>query len=103
MVEGVLRFGMADAHADKLWDGRTAALLRCEMKRRGVSYRDLAERMRAHGLGDSDEKTLRTKLARSTFRAGFFLQVLAALGVEKLDLSDLKLLALDGAAQDDAN
>ena len=91
---------MADPHADEVWDGRAAALLRSEMKRRGVSYRQLAERMQANGLGSAGEKALRTKLARSSFRAGFFLQILAVLGVERLDVSDVRLMAPDGAGAD---
>ena len=68
---------------------RARAFLKAELKRRGLTYDDLAERLAKHGLKDESRNTITAKLARGTFAATFFLASLAALEMEGLRLEDL--------------
>jgi hypothetical protein len=55
-------------------------LLKAELKRRGVTYAQLAEM-----IGDK-EVNIRNKLARGKFPASFLLQSLSAIGTHELRL-----------------
>jgi hypothetical protein len=54
----------------------------------GVTYADLAARLREHGL-DETEASVTSKLARGTFAATFFLACLAAIGLTGIELEQL--------------
>ncbi len=60
-------------------------MLKAELKRRGVSYRELAEKLTAMGTPDS-ERNLANKIARGTFTAAFFVQCLVAIGAREVRL-----------------
>jgi len=53
---------------------------RAELKRRDLSYADLAKRMDGIGL-NVDDRTIANKIATGAFSAVFFLQVMEAIGV----------------------
>ena len=63
-------------HTD--WELMAANLLKAELKRKGVTYAQLA------GLIGDKEVNIRNKLSRGKFTAAFFLQSLSALGVDQL-------------------
>jgi hypothetical protein len=69
------------------WETRVKALLKAELKRRGVSYLQLVEKLAAIGVVDS-EPNIRNKLARGKFTAVFLIQCLEAIGASTLRLSD---------------
>ncbi len=69
------------------WETRVKAILKAELKRKGVTYAQLVERLAAIGVVDS-EPNIRNKLARGKFTAVFFLQCLEAIGTSSLRLSD---------------
>ena len=69
------------------WEARVKAILKSELKRKGVTYAQLVERLAAIGVVDS-EPNIRNKLARGKFTAVFFLQCLEAIGTSSLRLSD---------------
>lgn len=71
--------------ADAEWTNRVKNLLKAELKRKGVSYRDLAEKLTAAGTPET-ERNLANKIARGTFTAAFFIQCLDAIGVSSLRL-----------------
>ena len=71
------------------WQGLAKGILKSEMKRRNMSYRDLIERLRLVGVHET-ERNLRNKISRGTFAASFFLQCLAAIGVKSLHLDELR-------------
>lgn len=75
------------AATEKELASRTARFLKAEMKRAGVTYTELAKRLKEHGLEET-EASISSKLARGTFAATFFLAALAALEIEavRLDL-----------------
>lgn len=74
-----------EAMPDDVWTPRVKNLLKAELKRRGVGYRELAEKLTALGVPES-ERNIANKIARGSFTAVFLIQVLEAIGVTKLDL-----------------
>ena len=62
-------------------------ILKAELKRKGVTYNYLIERLAAIAVVDS-EPNIRNKLARGKFTAVFFLQCLEAIGTSSLRLSE---------------
>ena len=71
--------------SERDWVGETKNLLKAELKRKGVSYRDLAEKLTAMGIPES-ERNLANKIARGGFTAAFLVQCLTAIGVSSLRL-----------------
>ena len=67
------------------WEERAANLLKAELKRKGVTYAQLVERLAEIGV-DEKEVNVRNKLSRGKFTAAFLLQCLAAIGTERLSL-----------------
>lgn len=79
---------MGIAASEKELAGKASRFLKAEMKRAGVTYSELAKRLKEHGLEET-EASISSKLARGTFAATFFLAALAALEIEQLAISDL--------------
>lgn len=67
------------------WETKVKGLLKGELKRRGVTYAQLVEKLAAVGVVDS-EPNIRNKLARGKFTAVFLLQCLEAIGASSLRL-----------------
>lgn len=76
------------ADSEKELAGKVSRFLKAEMKRAGVTYAQLARRMKEHGLEET-EASITSKLARGTFAATFLLCALAALEMDGLRLEDL--------------
>ena len=79
---------MGIAATEKELAGKAARFLKAEMKRAGVTYSQLAERLKEHGLEET-EASITSKLARGTFAATFLLAVVAALELEGVQIGDL--------------
>ena len=73
---------------EKEWAGKASRFIKAELKRADVSYKELAERLNAHGMEET-EGSIGAKLARGTFAVTFFLAVLAVLELEGVTLTDL--------------
>jgi hypothetical protein len=84
MMSLVTKCGDA-ALPDAEWQERTKNLLKAELKRRGVSYKQLAERLEAIGVRDT-EANIKNKISRGGFTAVFLLQCLEAIGATELRL-----------------
>ena len=69
------------------WEARVQGILKAELKRRGVTYAQLVEKLAAIGV-DETEPNIRNKLARGKFTAVFLLQCLDAIGCTTLRLSE---------------
>lgn len=67
---------------------RASRFLKAEIKRAGVTYDELAGRLKEHGL-DETRNSIAAKLKRGTFAATFLLGCLAALEMEGIRLEDL--------------
>ncbi|WP_371229474.1 DUF6471 domain-containing protein [Roseovarius sp. 2305UL8-3] len=64
---------------------RAANLLKAELKRKGVTYARLVERLDDIGISEK-EVNVRNKLSRGKFSAAFMLQCLSALETATLHL-----------------
>ena len=67
------------------WQERAKGLLKAELKRRGVGYKELADKLRKLGV-DENDRNIANKLARGGFSAVFLLQCLEAVGCETVHL-----------------
>ena len=68
------------------WQAQAKGIIRAELKRRNLSYADLAERLTAIGVKEN-EKNVNNKIARGGFTAAFFLQCMEAIGVNNIHLN----------------
>ena len=71
--------------SDTVWEAKVKGLLKGELKRRGVSYAQLVDKLAAIGVVDS-EPNIRNKLSRGKFTAVFLVQCLEAIGSTSLRL-----------------
>ena len=69
------------------WPGRVKGLLKAELKKKNVSYKDLAERLTAMGIPES-EANIANKISRGGFTAVFFVQCLVAIGAHVVRLHE---------------
>lgn len=67
------------------FETRAKNLLKGELKRRGVTYAQLAEKLAAVGVTEN-ERNLNNKISRGGFTAAFLLQCLTAIGTSDLRL-----------------
>ncbi|MBL8564974.1 MAG: hypothetical protein JNM89_04590 [Hyphomicrobiaceae bacterium] len=67
------------------WEAKVANLLKAELKRKGVTYAQLVEKLAEMGV-DEKEVNVRNKLARGKFSASFMIQCLEAVGTSQLRL-----------------
>jgi Domain of unknown function (DUF6471) len=73
---------------EKEWGSKASRFVKAELKRAGIGYKELAERLNKHGLQET-ETSITGKLARGTFAVTFFLACLAVLELEGVRLEDL--------------
>jgi len=71
----------------KDWQALVKGLLKAELKRRNLSYADLAEKLAALGIKDN-ERNISNKIARGSFTAVFFIQCMMAVGCHTIHLED---------------
>jgi len=79
---------MAYPKTEDEWGERAARHLKAELKRAGLTYEDLADRLKKHGF-DESKATIANKLARATMSAHFFLASLVAMGKEQVSLQEI--------------
>ena len=70
---------------EKEWQLKVAGMVKAEMARRNVTYRELEARLRAIGIEDN-AKNLSTKISRGKFTATFFFQCMKVLDCRTLHL-----------------
>ena len=69
------------------WQAEVKGILKGELKRRGISYADLVERLEALGVHETPAN-IANKISRGGFSAVFFLQCLRAIGCKAVRLED---------------
>ena len=75
---------MAKADAATVeFETRAKNLLKAELKRRGITYAGLAERLAGIGVPEN-ERNLNNKISRGGFTAAFLLQCLTVIGTHDL-------------------
>jgi len=72
---------------EDVWAERAKNLLKAELKRRGVGYRELAEKLTAMGTPET-ERNIANKISRGGFTAAFFIECLSAIGAHTLRLEE---------------
>jgi Domain of unknown function (DUF6471) len=72
--------------SDKQWEDKVKGLLKAELKRKGITYQELAEKLATLGVTETPEN-IANKISRGKFTAVFLLQCLEAIGctVVRLD------------------
>ncbi len=73
--------------ADKEWQDRVKGILKSELKRRNLSYKQLAEKLEEIGVKET-ELNIKNKISRGGFTAVFFVQCLIAVGCQTVRLGD---------------
>jgi hypothetical protein len=68
------------------WDRKARGIIKAEMKRRDLSYQQLAERLEAIGVHDT-QRNLINKVNRGKFSAAFLLQCLEAIGCSRIEIA----------------
>jgi hypothetical protein len=77
---------VAKAHPINVeYETKAKNLLKGELKRRGVTYAQLAEKLAALGVQEN-ERNLNNKISRGGFTAAFLLQCMAAIGTHAMQL-----------------
>jgi hypothetical protein len=69
------------------WKAIAKGLIKAELRRRNLSYADLAEKLSPIGIKDN-ERNISNKISRGTFTATFFIQCMEAIGVKTIHLGD---------------
>lgn len=67
------------------WETKAANMLKAELKRKGVTYAQLVEKLAAIGISEK-EVNIANKLSRGKFSAAFMLQCLSVIGSSQLRL-----------------
>ena len=83
MVEGPRKSNPVNLEFEEL----AKNILKGELKRKGVTYAQLGEKLAAIGVVDS-ERNLNNKISRGGFTAAFLLQCLLVIGCKSLPLVD---------------
>ncbi len=81
------RCGVATMPKNPQWEERVKGLLKAELKRRNVGYRELAEKLTAMGIPET-ERNIANKIARGGFTAVFLIQCLDAIDCQSLRIKD---------------
>jgi hypothetical protein len=67
------------------WESKVKGLLKGELKRRGITYQQLVDKLAALDVHET-EPNVRNKLARGKFTAVFLVQCLSAIGAAEIRL-----------------
>jgi 3-mercaptopyruvate sulfurtransferase SseA len=73
---------------ENAWSAYVKRLLKAELKRKGITYKQLAQKLAALGISET-EMNVKNKIGRGGFSAAFLVQCLAAIGTHVIRLDDL--------------
>lgn len=71
----------------KDWNAEAKGILKAEIARRHLTYKDVVMRLAEHGVTET-EANLRNKISRGGFSAAFFVQTLVAIGCHSVRIHD---------------
>jgi hypothetical protein len=69
------------------WQAQVKGLLKAELKRKNLSYADLAEKLGGVGVKEN-ERNISNKIGRGSFTAVFFVQCMEAIGCHTIHLDE---------------
>ncbi|WP_298981718.1 DUF6471 domain-containing protein [uncultured Roseibium sp.] len=64
---------------------RAKNILKAELKRRGITYAELAQKLTAIGVSES-ERNIANKISRGSFTAAFFMMCMDVIGAHSVSL-----------------
>jgi uncharacterized protein DUF6471 len=70
------------------FETRAKNILKGELKRRGLTYAQLADKLAKIGV-EENERNLNNKISRGGFTAAFFIQCLEAIGCETVHVGHI--------------
>jgi hypothetical protein len=76
-----------DKPTTQAYETKAKNLLKGELKRRGVTYAQLVERLAVIGVTET-ERNLNNKISRGGFTAAFLLQCLEAIGCKSIHMPE---------------
>lgn len=76
-----------DSPVTQEYEAKAKNVLKGELKRRGLTYADLAEKLAAIGV-EENERNLNNKISRGGFTAAFFIECLIAIGCQTIRLNE---------------
>ena len=76
---------MTEAERVATYQERAKNILKSELKRRGITYADLAAKLTAKGTPEN-ERNLANKISRGSFTAAFFMMCMDVIGARSLSL-----------------
>ena len=79
---------MSSTEKEKEWALKASRFLRAELKRAGLTYQHLADRLTQHGFAET-EGSVAAKIQRGSFPVAFWLACLAVLKLGETTLADL--------------
>jgi hypothetical protein len=79
---------MALPKTEREWAERAARHLKAELKRAGVTYDELGDRLKQYGFEET-RASIANKLTRATLSAHFFLAGLAAIGTHVIIIESI--------------
>ena len=74
---------MVKAGDQSEWAIKAKNILKAELKRKGIGYRELSERLAVMGT-EMNEQSLNNKISRGGFSAAFFIQCFEAIGESEI-------------------
>jgi hypothetical protein len=69
------------------WEALVKGMLKAELKKRELSYADLADKLATIGVKE-DRRNINNKIGRGKFSAVFFFQCMRAIGCKTIHLED---------------
>jgi hypothetical protein len=79
---------MKRMRSNRDWQAIVKGVIRAELARRNMTYRELAERLEAVGVKGMNERTISNKINRGTFSTIFLVQCMEAIGCHAVRLDD---------------
>ncbi|MER9944451.1 DUF6471 domain-containing protein [Mesorhizobium sp. M0092] len=76
---------MADSSLTAPYEEQAKNILKGELKRRGITYALLAEKLKDKGAHET-ERNLANKISRGSFTAAFFMMCMDVIGVRQVSL-----------------
>lgn len=76
---------MAETSSIAPYEKRAKNILKAELKRRGITYAQLAEKLKTVGANEN-ERNLANKISRGSFTAAFFMMCMDAIDAKMLSL-----------------
>jgi hypothetical protein len=80
-------YSVGTMEADRDWNAYVEGMLKAGLKRRHLSYKDLADKLRDDRREDS-QRNITNRANRGTLTAAFFVQCLEAIGCHMLHLKE---------------